>query len=78
MIFDTMAACACGSRYTEWRDCDQHENDCFVLMCYSCGFDDYDCGLCVCGQSDPVAWTHDDGCPVWEAAKNEQIERENK
>ena len=42
-MIDTMAACDCGSRYTEWRDCDQHENDCFVLMCYSCGFDDYDC-----------------------------------
>lgn len=37
------SACGCGSRYTEWRDCERHENDCYVLMCYTCGTDDYDC-----------------------------------
>jgi hypothetical protein len=33
----------CRGLYTEWRDCDLHENDCYVLMCYACGHDDYDC-----------------------------------
>jgi len=33
---------------------------------------------CECGQEDPLPVAHDDGCPIWEAAKNEQMEREEK
>ena len=31
---------------------------------------------CKCGQEDPLPIAHDDGCPIWEAEKNEQMERE--
>jgi len=46
---DTMAACVCGSRDTEWFDCDKHgytdeSVECYKLSCYDCGHDDYDCG----------------------------------
>jgi hypothetical protein len=77
-MIDSMAVCVCGSRNVLWRDCDRHENDCYVLMCYECGLDDYDCGQCVCSQIDPLPIAHEDGCPIWEAAKNEQIERETQ
>jgi len=33
---------------------------------------------CECGQDDPLPIAHEDGCPIWEAAKNEQMEREMK
>lgn len=26
---------------------------------------------CVCGQTDPLPFTHEDGCPVWEDNKHE-------
>jgi hypothetical protein len=31
---------------------------------------------CLCGQIDPLPLAHDDGCPVWEKARQEQQESE--
>lgn len=32
---------------------------------------------CNCGQLDELPIAHDDGCPIWEQAKQEQQERED-
>ena len=61
-----------------WRDCDRHsETECFVLSCKNCDYEEYDCDDCLCEQDDPLPVAHDDGCPVWENAKNEIIERKD-
>jgi hypothetical protein len=82
MTVDDVIYCVnCRGLEIEWFDCDKHgytdENaECYKLYCHNCGYDDYDCGDCNCGQEDPLPVAHDDGCPVWEQARQEQEERE--
>jgi hypothetical protein len=44
MTVDDVLYCVnCRGLEVEWRDCERHENDCYVLGCGSCGHNDYDC-----------------------------------
>jgi hypothetical protein len=77
MTVDDVLYCVnCRGLEVDWFDCDKHDTECYVLKCSTCNHHDYDCGDCSCGQVDPLPIAHDDGCPVWEQARQEQAESE--